>query len=63
LPEVSTIGKDKRKCWVWRPKGQMRKYAIPHGEHCDFCFLRRRCKPAFLRHEEEIQGLIDLPQG
>jgi hypothetical protein len=28
-----------------------------------YCFLRRRCKPAFLDPEEEIQGLIDLPQG
>jgi hypothetical protein len=28
-----------------------------------FCILRRSCKSAFLHPEEEIQGLIDLPQG
>jgi hypothetical protein len=27
------------------------------------CILRRRCKSAFLHPKEEIQGLIDQPQG
>jgi hypothetical protein len=41
----------------------MSEYPIPHGEHYDSCVLRRSCKSAFLDPEEEIQGLIDLPQG
>jgi hypothetical protein len=39
------------------------QYPIPHGQHYDPCTLRRTCKSAFLNPEEEIQGLIDLPQG
>jgi hypothetical protein len=42
---------------------QMSEYPSPHGEHYDSCVLRRSCKSAFLHPEEEIQGLIDLPQG
>jgi hypothetical protein len=42
---------------------QMSEYPIPHREHYDSCILRRRCKPAFLHPKEEIQGLLDLPQG
>jgi hypothetical protein len=42
---------------------QMSEYPSPHGEHYDSCVLRRSCKSAFLHREEEIQGLIDLPQG
>jgi hypothetical protein len=41
----------------------MSECPLPHGEHCDSCILRRRCKSAFLHPEEEIQGFIDLPQG
>jgi hypothetical protein len=40
----------------------MSEYPISHGEHYDSCILRSY-KPAFLHPEEEIQGLIDLPQG
>jgi hypothetical protein len=54
--------KRERKCWIWKPKGQMSEYPIPHGEHYDSCILRRRSKSAFLHPEEEIQGVIDLPQ-
>jgi hypothetical protein len=42
---------------------QMSEYPIPNGKHYDSCVLRRSCKSAFLHPEEEIQGLIDLPQG
>jgi hypothetical protein len=48
-------------CWVWEPKGQLSEYAIPHGEHCEPCTLRRSYKSTFLLPEEEIQDLINLP--
>jgi hypothetical protein len=51
------------KYWVWRTKELMSEYSIPLGQHYDSCFLRRSCKSAFLHPEEEIQDLIDLPQG
>jgi hypothetical protein len=41
----------------------MSEYPIPHGEHYDSCILRRRYKSVFLYPEEELQGLIDQPQG
>jgi hypothetical protein len=41
----------------------MSEYAIPHGEHYEPCTLRRSYKSAFLHPEEEIQDLINLPQG
>jgi hypothetical protein len=41
----------------------MNEYPTPHGENYDSCILRGSYKPALLYPEEEIQGLIDLPQG
>jgi hypothetical protein len=43
--------------------GQMSEYPIPPWRALHSCFLRRSCKTAFLHPEEEIQVLIDLPQG
>jgi hypothetical protein len=40
----------------------MSEYPIPQGECYDSCILRRSYKSAFLHPEEEIPGLIDLPQ-
>jgi hypothetical protein len=38
---------------------QMSEWPIPHEP----CTLRRSYKSAFLHPEEEIQGLINMPQG
>jgi hypothetical protein len=41
---------------------QMNEYPIPHGEQYHSCILGR-WRPAFLHPKEQIQSLIDLPQG
>jgi hypothetical protein len=48
-------------CWVWKPKADV-SIPYPHGEHYD-SYILRSYKSVFLHPEEEIPGLIDLPQG
>jgi hypothetical protein len=51
---LDTVGSDNLR--------QMSEYPILYGEQYHPCILRR-WRPVFLHPKEEIQSLIDLPQG